>query len=92
MNTIWVGDEKFQIFEMMLEEMRVGEEGGEGMHVTWIFALQTQCEGCNESIYELLGGGNVRENMLRMWAWFLKLRPIENVPFASFATTALGST
>jgi hypothetical protein len=29
-----VGDEKFQIFEMMLEEMRVGEEGGEGMHVT----------------------------------------------------------
>jgi hypothetical protein len=46
----------FLMTEMVLEEMRFGEEGAEGMHVTWIFALQTQCEGCNESIYELLGG------------------------------------
>jgi hypothetical protein len=54
------------MIEVVLEKMRVGEEGGEGMHVTLIFALQTQCEGCNESIYELLGGGHVAENMLRM--------------------------
>jgi hypothetical protein len=80
------------MIEMVLEEMRVGEEGGKGMHVTWIFALQTQCEGCNESIYELLGDGHVGERLLRMWACFLKLRPIENVPFASFANTSLGST
>jgi hypothetical protein len=77
--------------EMVLEEMRFGEEGGEGMHVTWIFSLQTQCEGCNESIYELLGGGHVGEK-LRIWACFLKLRPIENVSFASFANTSVGST
>jgi len=57
----------FLMTEMVLEEMRFGEEGGEGMHVTWIFSLQTQCEGCNESICELLGGGHVGEKMLRMW-------------------------
>jgi hypothetical protein len=70
------GGWNFLMIEMVLEEIELGKGGGggKGMHDTWIFALQTQCEGCNESIYELLGGGHVGENMLRMWACFLKLK------------------